>query len=57
MYHCVIRDVVTKDVLGDYMSDRMTKELVTNAILSLTARHSLAEGCIFHSDRCEGGGV
>jgi putative transposase len=51
MYHCVIRDLVTKDVLGDYMADRMTKELVINAILSVTSRHKLEPGCIFHSDR------
>jgi putative transposase len=51
MYHCVIRDIVTGDVLGDHMADRMTKELVINAILGMLARHDLAEGCIFHSDR------
>jgi putative transposase len=51
MYHCVIRDIVTKDVLGDYMSDRMTKELVMNAILAMTARHTFHAGCVFHSDR------
>jgi putative transposase len=51
MYYCVIRDIVTKDVLGDFMMDRMKKELVSNAILTMTARHELPEGCIFHSDR------
>jgi putative transposase len=51
MYHCVIRDIVTKDVLGDCMADRMTKELVINAIPAMTARHEMEEGCIFHSDR------
>jgi putative transposase len=51
LYHCVIRDIVTKDVLGDYVSDRMTKELVINAILSATARHQFHPGCAFHSDR------
>jgi putative transposase len=51
MYHCVIRDIVTGEVLGDHMSDRMTKELVINAILAVLARHKLAEMCIFHSDR------
>jgi len=51
MYHCVIRDIVTKEVLGDYMSARMTKELVINAILAMTARHTLLPGCVFHSDR------
>ncbi len=28
MYHCVIKDIVTGEVLGDHMADRMTKELV-----------------------------
>jgi putative transposase len=42
---------VTKDVLGDYMADRMTKELVINAILAMTARHTFHDGCVFHSDR------
>ncbi|MGI5850314.1 MAG: DDE-type integrase/transposase/recombinase [Christensenellales bacterium] len=48
MYHCVIRDIVTGEVLGDHMADRMTKELVINAILAMLARHELAECCIFH---------
>lgn len=51
MYHCVIRDIVTGEVLGDHMADRMTKELVINAILAVLASHELADGCIFHSDR------
>jgi len=51
MYHCVIKDIVGGDVLGDHMSDRMTKELVINAMLAVMARHELEEGCIFHSDR------
>ncbi len=51
MYHCVIRDIVNGEVLGDHMADRMTKELVINAILAVLARHKLVKGCIFHSDR------
>ena len=51
MYHCVIRDIVTGDVLGDYMADRMTKELVLNTIMAMLARTELVKGCIFHSDR------
>jgi len=51
MYHCVIKDIVSGEVLGDHMADRMTKELVINAILAMTARHEFPEGCIFHSDR------
>jgi putative transposase len=33
------------------MADRMTKELVINAILVILTRHKLAQDCIFHSDR------
>ena len=54
MYHCVIKDVVSGDVPGDHMdhmAERMTKELVINALLAVLARHELHEGCIFHSDR------
>lgn len=51
MYHCVIRDLVTGDVLGDHMADRMKKELVMNAIMAMLARHKMEQGCIFHSDR------
>lgn len=51
MYHCVIRDIVNGEVLGDHMADRMIKELVINAILAVLARHKLVKGCIFHSDR------
>ncbi len=51
IYHCVIKDIVTGEVLGDHMSDRMTKELVMNAILAMLARHEMNKGCIFHSDR------
>jgi transposase InsO family protein len=50
MYHCVIRDIVTGEVLGDHMADRMTKELVVNAILAMLAQHETHEGRIFHSD-------
>ncbi len=45
------KDIVTGEVLGDHMADRMTKELVINAILAMLAKHKLKKGCIFHSDR------
>jgi len=51
MYHCVIRDIVNGEVLGDHMADRMTKELVMNAIMAMLARHTIEKGCIFHNDR------
>ena len=52
MYHCVIRDIVTGDVLGDHMADRMTKELVVNAIKAMLAAAAKASS---HSPRaCAG---
>ena len=33
------------------MADRMTKELVLNAVMAMLARNELAKGYIFHSDR------
>ena len=50
-YLCIIKDIVSGEVLGRYTSDRMTKELVINAFLSMTARYRLEPGCVFHSDR------
>ena len=51
MYLCVVRDIVTGEVLGEHMSDRMTKELVIKAILAAQARNRILDGCVFHSDR------
>jgi len=51
LYLCVIRDIVTREVLGEQVSDRMTKELVVKAILAAQAGNRFVEGCIFHSDR------
>jgi putative transposase len=50
-YLCIIKDIVTGEILGRHMSDRMTKELVINAFLAMMARYRLEPGCIFHSDR------
>jgi putative transposase len=51
MYHCVIRDLVTGEILGDHMADSMKKEIVLKAILAMLAKNNMREGCIFHSDR------
>lgn len=50
-YLCTVKDIVTGEILGHHTSDRMTKELVVNAFLSVVGRHRLESGCIFHSDR------
>ena len=41
MYHCIIKDIVTGEILGDHMAQRMTKELVIKTILSMLARHKI----------------
>jgi len=51
MYLCTVKDIVTGEVLGEYMSDRMTKELVVNAIQAAQGRNGFLDGCVFHSDR------
>jgi len=51
MYYCMVKDLVTGEVLGDHMSERMTSELVINAMSATRARYALKDGCIFHSDR------
>jgi putative transposase len=52
-YLCTVRDIVTGEVLGSSQSDRMTKELVMNALLSVVSRYGneLVKDFIFHSDR------
>ena len=50
-YLCVIKDVVSGEILGRHSSERMTKELVIKAFLSMMGRYRFEEGCIFHSDR------
>ena len=51
LYLCIIKDIVTKEILGFSTSDRLKKELVIKAFLNAQARHPLGSGTIFHSDR------
>ena len=51
VYLCVVKDIVTGEILGVASSDRMKKELVIQAFLNAQARHGLGAGSIFHSDR------
>ena len=51
IYLCVVKDIVTGELLGEASSERMTKDLVIRAFLNAQARHGLGEGIIFHSDR------
>ena len=50
-YLCVIKDVVSGEILGSHSAERMTKAVVIKAFLSMVGRYKLEDGCIFHSDR------
>ena len=51
VYLCVVKDIVSGEILGESSGANMKKELVIQAFLNAQARHKLAEGTIFHSDR------
>lgn len=50
-YLCIVKDIVSGEILGESMSRSMKKELVIQAFLNAQARHMLAPGIIYHSDR------
>jgi putative transposase len=50
-YHCIVKDIVSGEILGESTGERMRKELVIRAFLNAQARHNLSAGTIFHSDR------
>lgn len=51
LYLCMIKDIVTGEILGTATDKRMKKELVIRAFLNAAARHKFPKGMIFHSDR------
>jgi len=51
LYLCVVKDILTGEILGEATSENMKKELVIQAFLNAQARHKLSSGAIFHSDR------
>jgi len=51
LYLCVVKDIVSGEILGEATSATMKKELVIQAFLNAQARHRLGAGTIFHSDR------
>jgi len=51
LYLCMVKDIVTGEILGTATSETMKKELVIQAFLSAQGRHALKPGTIFHSDR------
>lgn len=51
LYLCIVKDIVTGEILGHATSDNMKKELVIKAFLNAHARHNLPIGLFHHSDR------
>lgn len=51
LYLCVVKDIVTGEILGEATNERMKKELVIQAFLNAQARHNFPKGTLFHSDR------
>ena len=51
LYLCVVKDIVTGQILGEATSDKMKKDLVVRAFLNAQARCKMSSDTIFHSDR------
>jgi len=51
LYKCIVKDIVSGEILGESNSPNMKKELVIQAFLNAQARHGLWADTIFHSDR------
>lgn len=51
LYLCVVKDIVSGEILGEATGETMKKDLVVRAFLNAQSRHRLAKGSIFHSDR------
>jgi len=51
LYLCIVKDIVTGEILGQATSANMKKELVVKAFLNAQARHPIGCDTVFHSDR------
>jgi transposase InsO family protein len=51
LYLATVIDCFNKEVIGYAMADHMRTSLITDALEMAARNHTLAEGCIFHSDR------
>jgi putative transposase len=51
LYKCVVKDIVSGEILGESNSSSMKKELVIQTFLNAQARHGLGADTIYHSDR------
>jgi putative transposase len=50
LYLCVVKDVVSGEILGEATADNIKADLVIRAFLSAQARYWLGKETIFHSD-------
>ena len=51
LYVAAIMDLYGQKIIGLAMSDRMTKDLVIQALNNACRRYGTSSGCILHSDR------
>jgi len=51
LYLCAVLDVFNRQIVGWSMDNRMTQDLVINALQQAVWRRKPGSGCIFHSDR------
>jgi putative transposase len=51
LYLCVVKDIISGEILGEATSSNMKKELVMRAFLNAQARYTFDPRAIFHSDR------
>ena len=50
-YLCMVKDIVSGEILGTATDERMKKDLVMRAFLNAIGRHRLPKGMIYHTDR------
>jgi putative transposase len=51
LYLCVVKDIVSGEILGEATADNMKADLVIRAFLNAQARYGPGKETIFHSDR------
>ena len=51
LYLCVVKDIVSGEILGEATAENMKKELVIQAFVNAQARNNMSAGTIIHSDR------
>jgi putative transposase len=51
LYLCMVKDIVSGEILGESTSTALKTELVMKAFFNAHARHGFGRGTIYHSDR------